>query len=85
MEEKGISCELVKLGEDKPDIMTKDFDIEIETGLKHDLKRLEEKLRYTKKIYVVVPNKIEKERYEKLINTEVMTIPFIFDSPYMKD
>ena len=58
---------LAKQGEDKPDIVTKDFDIEIETGLKHDLKELEKKLaNSTKKTYVVVPNETEKGRYEKM-------------------
>jgi len=66
LEEKGIIYELAKQGEDKPDIMTKDFDIEIETGLKHDLTEFERKAtNITKKTYVVVPDEAEKERYNK--------------------
>jgi hypothetical protein len=44
LEEKSIEYTLAKPGEDKPDIMTRDFDIEVETGLKHDIKELEKKL-----------------------------------------
>jgi hypothetical protein len=77
LEEKYIAYELAKHGEDKPDIMTKDFDIEIETGLKHDLKEFEKKLtNLTKKTYVVVPNSMEKERYTKLIDVHIVPIPF---------
>ena len=57
--------------------MTKDFDIEIEMGLKHDLTKFKEKLARTKKkTYIVVPNEAEKERYEKLNNIAVITIIF---------
>ena len=35
LEEQGITYELAKPGEDKADIVTKDFDIEIETGLRN--------------------------------------------------
>ena len=66
LEAGGIVYELAKQGEDKSDIMTRDFDIEIETGLKHDLKELEKKLSKSKKrIYVIVPSETEKYRYEK--------------------
>jgi len=82
LKEKGIAYELAKQGEqDKPDIMTKDFDIEIETGLKHDLKELEEKLvKTTKKTYVVVPNEAEKDKYGKIANTRVIVMPFGVES-----
>ena len=80
LEAKGIAYELAKPGEDKPDIMTKDFDIEIETGLKRDLRKLEEKLaNATKKTYIVVPSEAEKERYEKLGNATVIVAPFVVD------
>ena len=72
LEEKGIAYELAKPGEDKPDIMTKDFDIEIETGLKHDLTEFQQKLaKATKKIYVIVPNETEKERYSQFETGQV--------------
>ncbi len=78
LEAQGISYELAKPGEEKPDIMTKDFDIEIETGLKRDLRKLEEKLaNATKKTYIVVPSEAEKERYEKLANAIVVTTQFM--------
>jgi len=49
LDEQGIAYELAKPGEDKPDIITKDFDIEVETGLKHDIRELENKLANTNK------------------------------------
>ena len=53
LEVESIVYELAKPGEDKPDIMTKDFDIEIETGLKRDLRKLEQKLvKATKITYI---------------------------------
>ena len=74
LEEKGIAYEVAKPGEDKPDIMTKDFDIEIETGLKHDITELEEKLvRATKKTFVVVPE-TEKERYGRILNNHIYIV-----------
>ncbi len=77
LETDGIIYELAKQGEDKPDIMTKDFDIEIETGLKHDLRKLEHKLaKATKRTYIVVPSGDEKERYEKLSNAQIVVVPF---------
>jgi len=77
LEEEGIAYELAKQGEDKPDIMTKDFDIEIETGLKHDLKEFEKKLAaVAKKTYIVVPNEVELIRYEKVTNARVIAMPF---------
>ena len=67
MEEKSIEYTLAKPGEDKPDIMTKDFDIEVETGLKHDIKKLESKvISITKKIYIIMPNDTEKIRYNSM-------------------
>ncbi|MHB1830735.1 MAG: AAA family ATPase [Candidatus Micrarchaeaceae archaeon] len=75
LEEQGKIYEFAKPGEDKPDIMTKDFDIEIETGLKHDLKEFGQKLaNATKKTYVVVPNEVEKDRYSNIVNATVITM-----------
>ena len=66
LDEKNIAYELAKPGEDKPDIMVKDFDVEIETGLKKDLTEFKERLaKATKKTYVVVPDEVEKERYSR--------------------
>ena len=75
LEGQGIIYELAKPGEDKPDIMTKDFDIEIETGLKKDFRTLEHRLAVTpKRTYVVVPNQAEKERYQKVINHSLIEV-----------
>ena len=66
LEEKGIEYTLAKPGEDKPDIMTKDFDIEVETGLKHDINELEKKLATApKKTYIIVPDQTRKNKYNK--------------------
>ena len=75
LEKQGIFYELAKPGEDKPDIMTKDFDIEIETGLKHDIRKLEEKLATaTKKIRIVVPSDVERGRYQKVIKNPLIIV-----------
>ncbi len=75
LEEQGITYDLAKQGEDNPDIMTKNFDIEIETGLKHDLTEVQQKLsKATKKTYVVVPNEAEKERHKKNLHNSTIII-----------
>jgi hypothetical protein len=75
---QGIPYTLAKPGEDAPDIMTKDFDIEIETGLKHDIRELERKLTYvTKKIYVVVPSEVEREKYREITNATVVIMQLL--------
>lgn len=75
LDAQGIPYALAKPGKDSPDIMTKDFDIEIETGLKHDIKELERKMaNATKKTYVVVPSEVEVERYRYLDNTLVVML-----------
>ena len=76
LEEKGIEYKLAKPGEDKPDIMTKYFDIEVETGLKKDLTDFKRKLlEIIKKTYIVVINENEKEKYEKLTDIIINVIP----------
>ena len=76
LEEKGIEYTLAKPGEDKPDIMTKYFDIEVETGLKKDLTDFKRKLlEIIKKTYIVVINENEKEKYEKLTDIIINVIP----------
>jgi hypothetical protein len=71
LEEKGIEYTLAKPGENKPDIMTKDFNVEIETGLKHDIRELEKRLAIIiKKTYVILPNNTEKLKYEAIIKTK---------------
>ena len=75
LEQNGIAYELAKPGENKPDIMTTDFDIEIETELKHDIKELERKLaKTTKKTYIVVPNEGGRERYMDFVKHRNFTM-----------
>ena len=75
MEENGIEYTLAKLGEDKPNIMTKDFDIEVETGLKHDIKKLENNIiGITKMIYIIVPNDTEKLKYNSMAITKSIKV-----------
>jgi energy-coupling factor transporter ATP-binding protein EcfA2 len=65
LEVGGIAYELAEPGEDRPDITTKDFDIEIETGLKSNIRPLSERFRRERMTYIVVPNKEVKERYAR--------------------
>ena len=75
LEEKGIEYTLAKPGEDKPDIMTKDFDIEVETGLKHDINELKLALiSATKKTYLIILREAEKNRYQEVICNHLITI-----------
>ena len=75
LEEKCIEYTLAKPGEDKPDIMTRDFDIEVETGLKHDIKELEKKVAHTNnKIYVLVPNQVKKNKYKSMGCSVAVTV-----------
>ena len=75
LEERGIGYTLAKPGEDKPDIMTKDFDIEVETGLKHDIKKLENKvIGITKMIYIIMPNDTEKLKYNSMSITKSIRV-----------
>jgi hypothetical protein len=76
LDAQGIPYTLAKPGEDAPDIVTKDFDIEIETGLKHDLAKLRQKLANTKnRTYVVVPDEVEKNRYGEVIDLAIIRLP----------
>lgn len=55
--------------------MTKDFDIEVETGLKHDIKKLENKvIGITKIIYIIMPNDTEKIRYNSMTITKSIRV-----------
>ena len=59
---KGEKYELAQPEEDKQDIMTKNFDIEIETGLKSGVKPFaDRRTNITRKTYVIVPNQAKKE------------------------
>jgi hypothetical protein len=80
LDTQGIPYTLAKPGEDAPDIMTKEFDVEIETGLKHDIKELERKLaNATKKTYVLVSDKADGEKYQKIISNALVAV-FLFDA-----
>ena len=73
-----IAYELPNGREGEPDINTANFDIEIETGLKNNLKSFSERLEgKSKKTYVILPNNSESERYRKVIsysNVVIMTL-----------
>ncbi|WP_084273280.1 hypothetical protein [Picrophilus oshimae] len=64
---KGYSVSEARPGEDKPDIMTETFNIEIETGFKHDKRDLIRRIKNSnKKTYVIVPNNDVKSRYNDM-------------------
>ncbi len=70
-----VAYELAKPGEEKADIMTANYDIEIETGLKNDLTKLQKKLaNVRKKTYIVVPSDAIKERYLKAFNNPLVVV-----------
>jgi AAA+ ATPase superfamily predicted ATPase len=72
---EGIAYELAKPGEEKADITTANFDIEIETGLKNDLTKLQKKLaNVRKRTYIVVPGETDKERYKKAFNNPLIEV-----------
>ncbi|MCL5089808.1 MAG: hypothetical protein M1382_01400 [Candidatus Marsarchaeota archaeon] len=80
LEERDIEYTLAKPGEDKPDIMTRDFDIEVETGLKNDINLLEQQLIVLKKkTYVLVPNDVVLKRYRKIISNSIAVIILLKD------
>ena len=75
LDSRGIAYELAQPGESVPDVMTKDFDMELETGLKHDLGEFAERMsNVRKRTYVIVPNQVEKERYQKIIGNPLVTV-----------
>ena len=61
-----------KPGEDKPDIMTEKFNIEIETGFKHDKKDLLKRINKSDKTtLIIVPNEKTKGKYKNLNVIEI--------------
>ncbi len=60
--------------------MTKDFDIEVETGLKNGINLLEQQLIVLKKkTYVLVPNDVVLTRYRKIISNSIAVIILLKD------
>ena len=76
LDERSEAYKLPNGREGEPDISTEKYDIEVETGLKNDIKSFVQRLSgKTKKTYVVVPNDVEKDRYRKAIsNPSVMVL-----------
>ncbi len=72
---RGTDYTLAQPGESVSDIVTKDFDIELETGLKHDLAEFTGRMADARKrTYVIVPTQAEKERYQKIIGNPAVTV-----------
>ena len=73
-----IAYKLPNGREGEPDISTSEFDIEVETGLKNNLKLFSDRLKgKSKKTYVIVTTDNEIERYKKIINflnVEIITL-----------
>ena len=66
---------VAKKGQNLPDISTEKFNIEIETGLKHDITDLKRRVSSSNKSnIIVVPNKNLIKRYHKLKNVSVVEI-----------
>ena len=66
---------IAKKGQNLPDISTEKFNIEIETGLKHDITDLKKRINYgDKPNIIVIPNKNLMKKYNKLKNVSVIEI-----------
>lgn len=75
LNEKGIPYTLPSGREGEPDISTEKYDIEVETGLKNDLRTFAQRIaNRSKETYIVVPNEVEEERYRKIDNAKVVTL-----------
>ena len=62
-------------GQELPDIITEKFNIEIETGLKHDLTDLKKRTSLgNKPNIIVIPNKLLFQRYNKIKNAKTVEI-----------
>ena len=62
-------------GQELPDIITEKFNIEIETGLKHDLTDLKKRTSLgNKPNIIVIPNKLLFQRYNKIKNAKTIEI-----------
>jgi len=76
-------------GQDLPDIVTENFNIEIETGLKHDITDLKNRIKKgNKKNIIVIPNKNLYKKYNSIKNIEIVEIKdlkkFLIDNKYNK-
>ena len=74
--ELGIKINVIaNKGQELPDITTPKFNIEIETGLKHDLTDLEKRTSSGSKYnIIVIPDKSLLKKYKSLKNSEVIQI-----------
>jgi len=76
-------------GQDLPDIVTDNFNIEVETGLKHDITDLKNRIKKgNKKNIIVIPNKNLYKKYNSIKNTEIVEIKdlkkFLIGNKYNK-
>ena len=74
--ELGIKINVIaNKGQELPDITTPEFNIEIETGLKHDLTDLEKRISSgNKHNIIVIPDKSLFKKYHSLKNSEIIQI-----------
>ena len=72
----GIKINIIaNKGQELPDITTPKFNIEIETGLKHDLTDLEKRTSSgNKHNIIVIPDKLLFKKYQSLKNSEIIQI-----------
>ncbi|MGC9059369.1 MAG: hypothetical protein ACP5H3_03135, partial [Candidatus Aenigmatarchaeota archaeon] len=81
-EKKGIKAKVTaKFGEESFDMETKDFFVEVESGLKKDINKLKRKIesfkinnKENKKLLIIVPNSLIKKDYEKLSSEKVKVL-----------
>ncbi len=65
-------------GQDLPDIVTDNFNIEVETGLKHDITDLKNRIKKgNKKNIIVIPNKNLYKKYNSIKNTKIVEIKYL--------
>ena len=66
---------IAKKGQNLPDISTEKFNIEIETGLKHDITDLKKRISSgDKSNIIVIPNKNLIKKYDELKNVSIIEI-----------
>ncbi len=75
LEKNRLRYKIANPGEDVPDIITDNFDIEVETGLKCDLQQVAKRMaNITKTTHLIVPNELEKDRYQKIVSNPLVKI-----------
>ncbi len=70
-----IKMHTAKKGQNLPDIITDKYNIEIESGLKHDLFDLKERIKKSnKENIIIIPNKILSKKYASIKNVEIFEL-----------